>query len=155
MLTALAICHGAVASPPEEIPAYVDWAFELPAPEDKEAFFETVKQYQSEVDSEMPWHIRIYAWSLRTNLKENLGLDRVTIVYDYYTEQPSGEWQDHEGEVHVTNEGGVTIGDILYSLHHHTNQRLSDQGIMAIEGFELLGKRGRNGGPTYYVYFGD
>ncbi len=142
-----------MANPAEEIPVYIDWQFEISAPEDKNSFFKEVKKYQSGISSEMPWYMRLYQSFVRTKLDKKIGADQVTIVYDYSTEEPTGEWVDHEESLIIQNHLGVTIGDILYSLHHETGKKLHQQDIMAIEGLEL--KEGsESDNPAYYVFFG-
>ena len=141
-----------MAKPPEEYSVYVDWQFELPAPEEKEKFLKAVRNSQAEFDSELPWHMKIYQKIIRSNLDKLIGADRVTIFYEYAVEDSSGEWTDHEESVLVENETGVSIGDILFSLHHRTNNRLKGQGIMAIEALEK--RETGDEFPAYFVYFG-
>jgi hypothetical protein len=144
----------AMSNPPEEISVYVDWHFELSAPKEKDRFFAAVRNYQSENDSALPWHIKIYQKLIRTSLSKKIGTDRLTIIYEYSTEQGSGEWLDHEDQLVIQNQSGVSVGDILFSLHHETENKLHGQDIMAIEGLEIKEGSEDEEYPAYYVFFG-
>ena len=143
-----------MASTTQEISVYIDWQFDIEAPDNKELFLEAVKEYQHEVSSELPWPMKIYQKTIRTSLEKKLGVNQLTVVYEYSVEQASGDWLDHKAQITIANRHGVTYGDILFALHHETDGKLRNQDIMAIEGFEVT-QSGENGShPSYFVFFG-
>ena len=145
-----------MAEHPNEIPIYIEWSFEIQASPNREAFYKQVKEYHKEISSQIPWYspLKIYHFLVNSNLDKSINYKKINLIYEYAEETTNGDWIDHEKELLVENQEGITLGEILYVLHHETGSNLHNQDIMAIEGMEL--KEGSENAkvPTYYVFFG-
>ncbi len=140
----------------KEIPAYIEWNFEIDASKNYSKFIKDAKKVQAEMNQEIPWYspYRIYISFIQTNLNTEIKYKKIKIIYEYAVEQDSGDWTEHEEVLEISKERNITFGEILYHLHHDTNKQLHNQDIMAIEGFELKEGSENDKIPTYYVFFG-
>ena len=145
---------GVMADYPSEIPAYIEWEFEMDASKDYEKFLADANNIRKDIDKEIPWYspFHLYNMLIRTNLNKGIGFKKLKIKYEYATQSGHDDWVDHEGIIEISAEKEVTFGQVLYHLHHFTNNNLHNQDIMAIEGFERVEGDGQV--PTYYVFFG-
>lgn len=143
----------------DELLVDIHWEFGLNAPEDKTAFLAAVKRYQTEITHEMPWWMRgIYRMVHRGDLSKSFGSQAVVIVYEYAIETDSGEWRRHRDNLTVKSPNTVTVGDVLYALHHQTNGNLVTglEPSVTLEAFERVDSgKADNAPPQYDVFFGD
>ena len=158
LLLLLALLHTSdtMANYPEEISAYIEWDFEINLAEDYASLAAQSKKLRKEIDDEVPWYdpFKLYTKFARTNLNNDIGLKNVKIKYEYAEQTSSGDWIDHEEVLVISESKNITFGQILYELHHSTNEKLQGQDIMAIEGLELDESTKDESIPTYHVFFG-
>lgn len=156
LLLAFLYTNSVMADYPEYISVYIEWDFETELVEDYASLMAESKKIQKEIDAEIPWYdpFKLYIKLARTNLHKDIGLKNVKIKYEYAEETSSGDWIDHEEVIEISQNKNITFGQLLYELHHSTNNKLHGQDIMAIEGFELDESTRDESIPTYRVFFG-
>lgn len=140
---------------PQEISVYIDWVFDENAPADFDAFIKAVQAERKETLQAMGFIERLFYGFSGTKLSAKLPFKQAKFQYDYATELPNGEWQDHIGEITIKQKDNITFGQLLYELHHKSNGHLFDSEIMAIEAMELNEKLSTDELPVYHLWFGD
>ena len=142
---------------PDSIPLMVAWSFANPGSQDVEEFIAELKEYNKEVTRRM-WLLsphRILNFFGRTMLSNDTNLDRVRIKYQYSVQTESGDWEDFEKVLDIkSSTGTLSIGELVYWIHHGAKQDLADQDHCYLEEMSLSEDSRKDGFPTYELFLG-
>ncbi len=142
---------------PDSIPLMVTWSFANPGSHDVEEFIAKLKDYNKEVTSDMGLFNphRILNFFGRTMLSNDTKLERLRIKYQYSVQTESGDWEDLEKVLDIeSSTGTLSIGELVYWIHHGAKQDLADQDHCYLEEIYLSEDSQKDSFPTYELFLG-
>ncbi len=142
---------------PDSIPLMVAWSFANPGSNDVDAFIAELKEYNKEVTRGMGLFSphRMLNFVGRTLLSHDTNLDRLRVKYEYSVETESGEWEDLEKQMDIkSSTGTLSIGELVYWIHHGAKQDLADQDHCYLEELCLSEDSEDDSVPTYELFLG-
>ena len=146
-----------MAEYPDSIPLMVTWSFANPGSHDVEEFIAELKEYNKEVTRGMGLFSlhRIMNFFGRTMLSNDTNLDRLGIKYQYSVQTESGDWEDFEKVLDIkSSTGTLSIGELIYWIHHGAKQDLADQDHCYLEDICLSEDNQKDSFPTYELFLG-